>query len=553
MTKQKAFWSTCEDAVREWTAALEKNSSIKRLWRKDASLWKKSPKDQKDIVSRLGWLGAPELAKKSIGEMEAFKSEIKKEGFTHVLLLGMGGSSLAPELFQSVFGNTAGCPELLVLDSTDPARVADIEKKLDIEKTIFIVSSKSGGTIELLSFFKYFYEKVHEKKAEKAGSQFVAITDPGTPLVTLAKEKSFRKVFLAPEDVGGRFSALTYFGLLPACLIGVDIKKIISSALEMKGACAADQEVASHAAVPLGVGMAVLAEVGRDKLTLLTSAGLESFGDWAEQLVAESTGKEEMGVVPVVREALGKVESYGADRFFVALLLEGADNSALEAHLTLLEKAGHPSLRIFLKDVYDIGGEFFRWEMATAIACGLLKINAFDQPDVQAAKDKAKAILKELESGKAITVRQTEITAENFWEDTETGNYVSILAFLPDRPEIHGRLLKMAEVIRDRTKLAVTLGFGPRYLHSTGQLHKGGPNTGVFILITAAHAEDLKVPGEKYSFAELELAQAMGDFEALEFRARWMLHRRLADISEKALDGACVEIESAIGSGASVK
>lgn len=547
--RPKESWGDYQESLSEWTDRAAKQSLIPRIWAGDVSLWTGDPEGQKEAGARLGWLTASRQSKDLVGDIQSVVSEVKKAGFAHVVLLGMGGSSLAPAVFQSFFGSAEGYPELIVLDSTDPLQIKDTEKKIEIEKTLFIVSSKSGGTVELLSFFKYFYDKVRSRKGEDAGGHFIAITDPGTPLETLARKHRFRKVFLAQSDVGGRFSALTYFGLLPAGLIGVDLDKILEAAQDMAAAVSSSVAVRENAALSLGIGMAVLAEEGRDKLTLLTSPSLESFADWAEQLVAESSGKEGAGIVPVVREPLGAVEAYGHDRFFVALLSgEGktAENSALEKRLGELEEAGHPVLRYRFREKWDLGAEFFRWEMATAIACALLKINAFDQPDVQSAKERTKALLGASVAGKEIPVKISERDMGMFWENAEEGDYAAILAFLPDRPELREVLADLQREIRDRRKMAVTVGLGPRYLHSTGQLHKGGPNKGVFLLVTTEHAEDLPVPGEPYGFSRLELAQAMGDMEALEEKGRWVFHYRLKEASVVELQRLAGDVRAAL-------
>ena len=540
-----AHWGPYEETLRDWSAKSEKLKLIPRLWQRDPLLWSKNPAQHKEIKDRLGWLSIPRLMKSHVAELKAFQEEVKAAGFTHAVLLGMGGSSLAPEVLQSVLGNAPGFPELLVLDSTDPARVKDVEARLDLAKTLFIVSSKSGGTVESTSFFKYFYDLVRSARSENPGSAFIAITDPGTTLESLAKEHRFWKTFLAPEDVGGRFSALTVFGMVPACVIGADAAKLLNGAERMMAECSMEVPLEENAAMALGLGMAVLAEEGRDKLTLLTSESLASFGDWAEQLVAESTGKDGSGVLPVVREPLEPAENYGPDRFFVELAFESESRTNTSGVQSLI-LAGHPVLSISMKTAYDLGAEFFRWEMATAIACALLKVNAFDQPDVQTAKAAANKFLEKSKSGIPAQVLDSDMTLETFWENAEPGDYAAILAFLPDRDGIRQRLLKLRDVIRQRTKLAATLGFGPRYLHSTGQLHKGGPSKGVFILITSPSAEDLKVPGEDYTFAGLELAQAMGEFEALQNKARWVIHIRLSELSESALDEACIRIAGAI-------
>jgi glucose-6-phosphate isomerase len=517
---------------------IEKSALVTRLWAKDPGLWKSDPGSQKEIVSRLGWLDAPQAMTARAGEFLSFAKTVRKEGFKTVLLLGMGGSSLAPEVFQKTFGAAKGYPSLRVLDSTDPERVRDIEKRIDLRRTLFIVSSKSGGTVELLSFFKYFFEKVSGLQGKRdAGRQFVAITDPGTPLERLAREKNFREIFLAPEDVGGRFSALTPFGLVPAALIGVNIRKVLDAALRFSKECLPSASLEKNSALNLGIEMAEAAQKGRDKLTLLTSKALESFGDWAEQLIAESTGKEGRGLVPVVGEPAGKIENYGRDRFFVALEAGFSRDSALSKKLAGLRKARHPVTAFKVKRREDLGAEFFRWEMATAVACAVLKINAFDQPDVQAAKDRTKALLKDVENGKSLVFPDSAVSLENFLHGVGEKDYFGILAFLPDRLPLRKTLTALARVLKDRTRRAVTLGFGPRYLHSTGQLHKGGPNTGVFFLLAAEHSDDLKIPGEKYTFAELELAQAIGDGQALASKGRRVFCERFPGASEKALEG----------------
>ncbi|MBI4432666.1 MAG: glucose-6-phosphate isomerase [Candidatus Omnitrophica bacterium] len=502
-----------DSLIAEWMEKSSKMRFAERLWAKDPSLWKKNSAEQSEIRSRLGWLDAPGAMRPVVPDLLQFAQSIRQEGFTHVMLLGMGGSSLAPEVFQNIFGGREGFPTLLILDSTDPGWILELEGRVSLEKCLFIVSSKSGGTIELQSLYKYFFEKIKALRADP-GKQFVAITDPGTVLARLAQEGGFRKTFLAPADVGGRFSALTVFGLLPAALIGVDIEKILAGA----------SQVDKEAAVKLGVAMAVLAEEGRDKLTLLLPKNHESFGDWVEQLVAESTGKEGMGIVPVVREELGSPEEYGQDRFFVSYLPK--------SQTAALKKADHPIFNLAWDDDHGLGMEFFRWEIATAAASALLKINAFDQPDVQSAKDRTGALLKRVEAGERLEIPKPERSLEAFWEEAEEGDYVALLAFLPGNESVQKKLSQLALAIRKKTKNAVTVGVGPRYLHSTGQLHKGGPNKALFLLITTEPSADLPVPGEKYTFAQLELAQALGDLEALESKGRWLYSLRIKNISD---------------------
>ncbi len=541
-----AFWGSYERTIARWFEKAEKQDVVRRIWSKDTALWTSDPAGRKEALARLGWLAAPALMKEKVAELESFADEIKNAGFTKAVLLGMGGSSLAPEVFQRVCGSKKGNPDLFVLDSTDPERVKDIEAALDPAKTLFIVSSKSGGTIELVSFFKYFFDRMKNLNGEKAGSQFVAITDPGSPLEDLAKKNGFRKIFLAPEDVGGRFSALTYFGLVPAAIIGVDIGQILKSASALAEAASADFDIEDNPAVPLGIGMAVLAEEGRDKLTILSSVGLESFADWAEQLVAESSGKEGFGIVPITHELIGRPGQYGQDRFFVALVSDA--DAGLEKKLEALRSAGHPVLSLTMKGSYDLGAELFRWEFATALTCALLKVNAFDQPDVQSAKERTRTLLKKIERGEKIQAPQTQTDLEVFWSGLNNGDYIGILAFLPDRSQIKKELQNLQLGLRELTGKAVTLGWGPRYLHSTGQLHKGGPSSGAFIMITAKHASDLPIPGEKYGFRELEQAQALGDLEALVAGGRRVVHFELENVSAEALQRLSVTLAASLRS-----
>ncbi|OGW91707.1 MAG: hypothetical protein A3D28_03945 [Omnitrophica bacterium RIFCSPHIGHO2_02_FULL_63_14] len=487
---------------------------LDRIWAQDASLWSSDPAEQRQITSRLGWLDAPGRTLTGLPEIEAFADEVRKAGFRRVVLLGMGGSSLAPEVIQRVFGPRKGYPSLIVLDSTDPDQIRAVRRSLPLKKTLFLVSSKSGTTIEVLSLFKFFFDKVRAYAGAKAGGQFAAITDPGTPLQALAQGHGFRRLFLAPPDVGGRFSALTVFGMVPAALIGADARGMLESAARMSRECRA--QAPSNPGLSLGLEMAERTLEGRDKLTLAAAGPLDAYADWIEQLIAESTGKNGKGILPVTREGAAAKKSHGTDRFVLPLRLK------------------KPS---------DLGAEFFKWEFAAAAACAKMGVNAFDQPDVQDAKNRCKALLANAQGGGRLPVPPDEAGAlKDVWPSMKKGDYVALLAFLPDAAPIRRRLCGLADRIRRRTRRAVTIGIGPRYLHSTGQLHKGGPDSGVFLLLSAPKRRPLEIPGEPYDFARLELAQAAGDYQALKEKRRRALWLPLEEFSLKALDSRCREI-----------
>jgi transaldolase/glucose-6-phosphate isomerase len=486
---------------------------IPRVWRKDFTVWRNDPAE---IADRLGWLGVAGLMRERTGELEAFAAEAASDGFTHAVLLGMGGSSLAPEVLRETLGVAEGFLDLAVLDTTHPATIARVEREIDVSKTLFLVASKSGTTIETLSHFAYFFSKGGER-----GRQFVAITDPGTPLENLAREHGFRAIFRNPADIGGRYSALSLFGLVPAALIGADLDALLDSAEEMAAA--------THHCVPceenpgawLGVVAGEAAVLGRDKLTLALSGELASFGAWAEQLIAESTGKEGRGIVPVAGEELGGPDVYGNDRFFVSIAGYGDHDARLEA----LERAGHPVVRI-AGDPGTLGTELFRWEFATAVAGWVLGINPFDQPNVAEAKDATAAILAE---GAAVDEGFDDLAA--LVKEIAPGDYVAIQAYLDPTPEIEAMLARARLAIRDRYGVATTVGFGPRYLHSTGQLHKGGRENGVFIqVVDGARETDRGIPGKPYTFGALIDAQAAGDLRSLRRRGR-----RVARVTPESL------------------
>jgi len=518
--------------VDETLDVLERKNFVRRLWAKDASLWKADPQHQALIADRLGWLTVAEAMLDHVGDLTAFADEVRRAGFKHVVLLGMGGSSLAPEVYCEVFGVAPDSPGLIVLDSTNPATVLKVGRKIDLGRTLFLVSSKSGGTTETMSLYRHFAEKVRALKGDRAGESFVAITDPGTSLEKLAHERGFRRVFSAPEDIGGRFSALTYFGLVPAALIGVDVKTLLERAIKMARACGPEVKLAHNPGVFLGVALGELWKLGRDKLTFITSPSLSSFGYWVEQLVAESTGKEGRGILPVegepfqissTKHQISKV--FGGDRAFVHLKLEGVD--AQDRRVAALEAAGYPVIHVVVRSKIDLAQEFFRWEFATAVAGALLGIDPFDQPNVAESKDNTKRLLAEfVEKGKL--PERGVATKKSEWVESLTGllkrvrpgDYVALLAYLEKSPGSERALRAIRKELRDALGVAVTVGYGPRFLHSTGQLHKGGANNGVFIQITADAMKDVAIPGEPYTFGTLFRAQAVGDLRALKSHKR---------------------------------
>jgi transaldolase/glucose-6-phosphate isomerase len=539
---------------------LQQQRFPQRLWERDPSLWKNDPAHQRVISNALGWL---RVSNAMLGHLEAlasFVQEVKSAGFTHAVVLGMGGSSLCPDVCRATFGTAPGFLQLHVLDSTVPASIAQTEKSVDLAHTLFLVSSKSGGTVEPISFFKYFYERVRALKGERAGENFVAITDPGTPLEKLASEKKFRRVFHGVPDIGGRYSALSNFGVVPAALAGVDVQSLLERAERMVHACAACVPAKENPGIVLGTTLAEAARRGRDKITFGISRGIETFADWLEQLIAESTGKEGKGLLPVAGEALGKPGVYGKDRIFVHLKLESEAEGNTQLALNALEAAGHPVIRISLHDKLDLGQEFFRWEVATATAGALLGIDPFDQPNVQESKDNTNRLLQQfLSQGKSgdeepvledngirlycsPAIRSSLQAAQAarggkshlpegylaaFLTQAQPGDYVALMAYLEPNAEHTAALQSVRLRLRDSLRLATTLGYGPRFLHSTGQLHKGGPNNGLFIQITADDAEDLPIPGEPYSFSVLKQAQALGDLRSLESKQRRVIRVHL--------------------------
>jgi transaldolase / glucose-6-phosphate isomerase len=515
------------EKIRHRMADMRRWEVVRRIWDRDPSVWSGSDEDQ-----WLGWLMLPMQDARPLAAVTRFAREIKKEGFQDVVLLGMGGSSLAPEVIRSVIGRSDGDPNLHVLDSTDPAQILAIERSIDLKRSLFLVASKSGSTLEVNILKQYFFHRVVEHVgADEAGRQFVLTTDPGSKLHQVAAQERFRAVFDGVPSVGGRYSALSNFGLVPAALIGADLTSLLDRAADMARRCASDG--VDNPAFELGVVLGELSMQGRDKPTLIAPPRFAGFGAWLEQLVAESLGKQGKGIIPIDGETPAAPESYGRDRVFVHLRPVGAPDAAVETIADRLKRAGHPVIRIDWPDRYALGAEFFRWEFATAVAGAVLNVNPFDQPDVEATKVVTRRLAAEYEkTGKLPpddTISDVSAVAD-LLNQLEEGHYFALLAFIEMNQAHRNALDAIRRLVRDRKRVATTLGFGPRYLHSTGQAHKGGPNSGVFLLITGDDREDLPVPGQKYTFGTIKLAQARGDFEVLAARGRRLLRIHLSDV-----------------------
>ena len=531
-------------SLQDW----KKNGKVKRLWQKDASLWTATDEDK-----WLGWLDITEQQLEDIDKLKQFASDIKKAAFKNALLLGMGGSSLCPEVLRMTFGKMSGYPDLHVLDSTDPAQIKSIEEKVDLASTLCIVSSKSGSTLEPNIYKQYFFDRVKAKVGEKeAGNRFIAITDPGSKLQRVADRDKFRKTFMGVPSIGGRYSALSNFGMVPAAVMGIDVSKFLKNTKKMVDACGEDADVVTNPGVILGTILGLAANQGRDKMTIVTSPGIFDLGAWLEQLLAESTGKSGKGIIPVDRERLAKPDTYGEDRVFAYLRLESDPDKEQSAAVDALAQAGHPVVRIVLSDVYNLGQEFFRWEIATAVAGSLIGINAFNQPDVEASKTETRKLTSEYESTGKLPSETPFFTGDGakLYADLKNaaalkgggtlsgflkkhlarigpGDYFGVLGYITMN-EAHEEALHVIRLaVRDNKKVATVLGFGPRFLHSTGQAYKGGPNTGVFLQITCDDAVDILVPGQKYTFGVVKAAQARGDFAVLAERGRRALRVHL--------------------------
>jgi transaldolase / glucose-6-phosphate isomerase len=538
-------------------AEIRDEQVIARIWQRDHTVWKPEPAE---ITNRLGWLQSPQVMADSVQRLRPFADTVRAEGYTHALLLGMGGSSLAPEVFRKVFGLTKGYLDLAVLDSTVPGAVWAQAERLDPKRTIVIVSTKSGTTVETLSLFKFFYNWVADAVGrEEAGKHFIAITDPGSPLVDIGARYRFRVGFLNAPAIGGRYAAISSVGLVPAALIGMDLGQLLARAQAMASQCrsASTTKEAANPGALLGAIVGALAKAGLDKVTFIISDQVASFGDWLEQLIAESTGKEGKGILPVIGEDLGSPGEYGEDRLFVHLCLEG--DTTADAALAALDAAGHPIVRILLRDPYDLGGQLFLWEMAVAVASYRLGINPFDQPDVEAAKALACQAVKEYQEKGSLPIETPnlskggievygEVAADTpaealkaFAAQAEPGGYAALQAFLEATPEIDAALQTLRMGLRDCFRLATTRGYGPRFLHSTGQLHKGDAGRGLFIQFTADDARDAAIPDEAGSsassitFGILKAAEALGDRRALVNAGRRVIRFHLGKDAVKGL------------------
>ncbi len=556
-----------QSALKDW----QTNNKMARLWRGDPSLWTGDDEDK-----WVGWLPIVEDQLAHLKQLNDAATDAAKAGFTHALLLGMGGSSLCPEVLKITYGKQPGHPELHVLDSTDPAQIKSIESQVDLAKTLCIVASKSGSTLEPNIFKQYFFDRMQQTVGkDKAGEHFIAITDPGSKMQQVAERDQFRKVFFGVASIGGRYSALSNFGMVPAAVMGLDLSKFLQRTNEMVQACKPEVPVDQNPGAVLGAILGTLGNLGRNKVTIITSPGIHDLGAWLEQLIAESTGKIGKGLIPVDREALGAPEVYGDDRVFVHLRLSDEPDTAQKQKLDALKSAGHPVVEIELGDIYDLGQEFFRWEIATAVAGSILKITPFNQPDVEASKIVTRQLTEAYEkSGKlpeetplfddgSIKLFTDERNATNLnklvgsdrsltgflrahLSQFNPGDYMALLGYIEMNSAHEESLQAMRNAVRDRKHVATCLGFGPRFLHSTGQAYKGGPNTGVFLQITCDDANDLPVPGQKYTFGIVKAAQARGDFQVLADRKRRALRVHLPKDVEAGLENLGRAVERAL-------
>ncbi|HEY1936605.1 MAG TPA: bifunctional transaldolase/phosoglucose isomerase [Candidatus Angelobacter sp.] len=546
------FSASLSQAVQATLKDWQANNKMARLWQGDASLWTSD-----DENKWTGWLHVVEDQIAHSQQLAEIAADAAKAGFSDALLLGMGGSSLCPEVLKITFGKQPGHPKMHVLDSTDPAQIKTIENQVDLARTLCIVASKSGSTLEPNIFKQYFFNRVQQViSKEKAGQHFIAITDPGSKMQQVAERDGFRKIFFGVPSIGGRYSALSNFGMVPASVMGLDVRKFLQRTQEMVEACGPEVPAEQNPGAVLGAILGTLGNLGRNKVTIITSSGIHDLGAWLEQLIAESTGKIGKGLIPVDRETLGAPQVYGDDRVFIHLRLANEPDTAQKQRLDALRNAGQPVVEIELSDVYDLGQEFFRWEIATAVAGSILQINPFNQPDVEASKIVTRQLTEAYEkSGKlpeeapiftqdGIKLFTDARNAENLnklaandrsltgflrahLNQLGSGDYMAVLAYIEMNDDHENQLQAMRHAVRDRKRVATCLGFGPRFLHSTGQAYKGGPNTGVFLQITCDDANDLPVPEQKYTFGTVKAAQARGDFQVLADRKRRALRVHL--------------------------
>jgi len=509
------------DRYGELLSRLEREGILSRIWAHDFTVWKSEPTE---IANRLGWLHAPFSMVQELDRLDAFVNGVRSDGIEHVLLFGMGGSSLAPDVFARAFGSAPAHPPLTVLDSTHPAAIADVERRLDLSRTLFLVATKSGTTTETLSLFRYFHNRVREAEGEvEAGRRFVAITDPDSPLVGLATRHGFRETFLNDPNIGGRYAALSLVGLVPAALLGIDVARLLERAQRTSIECAKYEPLDENPAVRIGATLAASTLGGRDKATFLFPPRIAGFGDWIEQLIAESTGKEGTGILPIVGEPVAPPSAYGDDRLFVSFSL--GEEVPDERAISELERAGHPVIRIELDDLYSLGDQFFLWELSTAVAAHVLRVNPFDQPNVEAAKRLARELVDGFRrAGRLPPTESTPLTVDGlvaFLAGTERGSYVALQAYLPPSDQVTEAFTALRLGLRARFGLATTFGYGPRFLHSTGQLHKGDRGNGRFVQLVSPHDADLPIPdedesaGSELTFGTLISAQAGGDRRAL--------------------------------------
>jgi transaldolase/glucose-6-phosphate isomerase len=558
MGKQEIEYGENKSEIKSAFNSLDEKQIARRIFTKDPSVWKDDEAESRAIRNRLGWLDIDDFISRA-DDIINFAKEIKNEKFKFVVLLGMGGSSLCPEVVRETFGSGPGYPHLLMLDNTDPAAVKNVESQIDLSRTLFIVASKSGTTTETLSFGHYFFNVLEKNGYANPGNQFIAITDGGTILQDEARERSFRKVFTNPEDYGGRYSALSYFGLVPMALIGIDIKEILNNAHQMEISSGPFIPSESNPAISLGTSLGMYARHGRDKVTFILSKSINAFGYWVEQLIAESTGKEGKGILPVEGEDLGNPEIYSDDRIFIYIHAGNDETQREERKLNALHKAGHPVIKIDLKNKFALGAEFFRWELATAAAGRIINVNPFNEPNVSESKKNSKELLNEwkdkgsfgegdpvinqngisiyydTEADWAPKVKNLPAFLNSFTKLSKSPDYLAMLAYFLQTPERHRLLQQIRIKLRNKLKVATTLGYGPRYMHSTGQFHKGGPNKGVFIMFTYEAENDLPIPGKDYGFATLQRAQALGDFRSLNDKNRRVIRVHLGSNIEQSL------------------